>query len=100
MWLPLHSYSSTGSTTGTSTLIYIIIIISIIISIIIISIISIIIIIISVNIIIIIIIIIRRSVMEFDIREVVMGCVFLGCKMEDITRKSRDIVMVFNYIFK
>jgi hypothetical protein len=38
--------------------------------------------------------------MEFDVREVVMGCVFLACKMEDIARKSRDIVMVFNYIFK
>lgn len=42
----------------------------------------------------------RRSMMEFDVREVVMGSVFLACKMEDITRKSRDIVMVFNYIFK
>jgi len=38
--------------------------------------------------------------LNHDIKEVVMTCLFISTKVDDIIRRLRDIVPVFYYIFK
>ena len=42
----------------------------------------------------------RHSYTDYDIRDVVMGAMFLACKSEETLRKSYQIALVFDYIFK
>ena len=42
----------------------------------------------------------RHSYTDYDIRDVVMGAMFLACKSEETLRKSYQVAIVFDYIFK
>lgn len=42
----------------------------------------------------------KVSFLKKDLRDIAMGAVFLACKVEETSRKTRDIAMVFDQVFK
>jgi hypothetical protein len=42
----------------------------------------------------------RKSFLDHDIRDVMMGAMYLACKSEETLRKTYEIAMAFDYVFK
>lgn len=42
----------------------------------------------------------RKNYIEYDIRDAMIGAMYLACKSEETLRKSYQIVLVFDHIFK
>ena len=42
----------------------------------------------------------RKSYLEHDIRDIMMGCIYLACKSEETLRNTYEITLVFDYLYK
>jgi hypothetical protein len=42
----------------------------------------------------------RRSFLDCDIRDTMIGAMYLACKSEETLRKGYEIAMAFDYVFK
>jgi len=42
----------------------------------------------------------RKSFLEVDLRQIVAACMFLAMKLEETPKKIRDVVSVFDYLYK
>ena len=42
----------------------------------------------------------RKSFLDHDIRDIMMGCMYLACKSEETLKNSYEITIVFDYLFK